>query len=278
MTETNNSDNHMGSSLKAYLWPWRHADLIEQMAARDVNARFRQSWLGLAWLVLTPLLMLGVYTLVFREVFQARWGAPDEGVWAYALRLYAGLAVFNFFAEYVNRSPAFVIEQPHLVKKVVFPLEVMAWVNLASALVSLGVAAVVLVLLRWAGLGQVPLAAVLLPVMWLPLVPLCLGLGWALSALGTYVRDVGQVLSMVMSALVFVSPVFFPVEVLPKVAQEWMWLNPLAPIMTQTRTVLLAGNAPNWEMWCYSMLTGLCVAVLGALLFKRLRAGFADVL
>ena len=272
------SDLHFSANLKAYLWPWQHADLIQQMAARDINARFRQSWLGLAWLVLTPLLMLGVYTLVFREVFQARWGTPDEGVWAYALRLYAGLAVFNFFAEYVNRSPAFVIEQPHLVKKVVFPLEVMAWVNLASALVSLGVAALVLLLLRFAGLGSIPWSALWLPVMWLPLVPLCLGLGWALSALGTYVRDVGQVLSMVMSALVFVSPVFFPVEVLPKVAQEWMWLNPLAPLMTQTRTVLLAGVQPNWEMWLYSMLTGLVVAVLGALLFKRLRAGFADVL
>ena len=71
---------------------------------------------------------------------------------------------------------------------------------------------------------------------------------------------------------------FFPVEILPKVAQEWMWLNPLAPLMTQTRTVLLAGLSPNWETWCYSMLTGLVVAILGAMLFKRLRAGFADVL
>ena len=248
------------------------------MAARDVNARFKQSWLGLAWLVLTPLLMLCVYTLVFREVFQARWGAPEEGVLAYALRLYAGLAVFNFFAEYVNRSPAFVVEQPHLVKKVVFPLEVVAWVNLASALVSLGVAALVLLALRWAGMGSVPWTALLLPLVWLPLVPLCLGLGWALSALGTYVRDVSQVLGMVMSALVFVSPVFFPLEVLPKVAQQWMWLNPLAPTMTQTRTVLLLGQWPDWTAWSYSMLLGLCVAVLGALLFKRLRAGFADVL
>ena len=265
-------------NMRAYFWPWQHADLIRQMAARDVNARFKQSWLGLAWLVLTPLLMLCVYTLVFREVFQARWGAPEEGVLAYALRLYAGLAVFNFFAEYVNRSPAFVVEQPHLVKKVVFPLEVIAWVNLASALVSLGVAALVLLALRWAGMGSVPWTASLLPLIWLPLVPLCLGLGWALSALGTYVRDVSQVLGMVMSALVFVSPVFFPLEVLPKVAQQWMWLNPLAPTMTQTRTVLLLGQWPDWTVWGYSMLLGLCVAVLGALLFKRLRAGFADVL
>jgi lipopolysaccharide transport system permease protein len=265
-------------SMRAYFWPWQHADLIRQMAARDVNARFKQSWLGLAWLVLTPLLMLCVYTLVFREVFQARWGAPDEGVLAYALRLYAGLAVFNFFAEYVGRAPSFVVEQPHLVKKVVFPLEVVAWVNLASVLVSLCVAAVVLLCLRWAGLGSIPLSACMLPVVWLPLVPLCLGLGWALSALGTYVRDVGQVLGMIMSALVFVSPVFFPVEVLPKVAQEWMWLNPLAPIMTQTRTVLLLGQWPLWDVWLYSLLTGLCIALFGAVLFKRLRSGFADVL
>lgn len=266
------------NNLLGYFWPKKHWALVMQMAARDVSMRYRQSWLGLAWLVLTPMAMLAVYTLVFKQVFQVRWSAPEEGHWAFALRIYAGLAVFNFFAEFVNRAPTLVVEHPHLVKKVVFPLETLPWVSLLSGMTGLLVATGVLLLLSLLGMGHVPITASALWLVWLPLVPLCLGLGWALAALGAFVRDIGQILSMVMSALVFVSPVFFPVDVLPKVAQDWMWLNPLADPMTQTRLVLLDGVWPNWSSWGASMLTGLAVAWLGALLFNKLRPGFADVL
>lgn len=255
-----------------------HAGLIGQLAGREVHARYRQSWLGTAWVVLTPLLMLVVYTMVFRHVFQARWGGPEEGNLAFAVRLYAGLSVFNFFAECVGRAPQLVVEQPNLVKKVVFPVEVLPWANVLAALVHLGIAGLVLILLRWLGMGSVPLSTLALPLVWLPLIPLCLGLGWALSAVGTFVRDVGQIVAMVMTALVFLSPVFFPVDALPRDLQAWIWLNPLAPIMTQTRTVLLQGEWPQWDSWCLSLGACLVVAWLGAALFRRLRPGFADVL
>ena len=91
-------------------------------------------------------------------------------------------------------------------------------------------------------------------------------------------RDISQVVSMVMSALIFVSPVFFPVDALPKAAQDWMWMNPLAIPMTQTRLVLLDGVWPDWSAWSVSMLTGAGTALAGAWLFNRLKVGFADVL
>ncbi len=265
-------------SLLSYLWPWQHADLIRQMALREVHARYRQSWLGTAWLVLAPLLMLTIYTLVFKHVFQVRWSAPQEGSLAFALRIYAGLAVFNFFAEYVNRSPSLVVEQPHLVKKVLFPVQILPWSALVASGVHLAVASVVMLLLRWLSMGSVPWTVVCLPLIWLPLCLMCLGLGWAFAGLGVYARDIGQLLSMAMSALVFLSPVFFPVEVLPRAVQEWMWLNPLAPIMSQTRAVLLLGQWPDWQGWAWSCLLCLGIAVLGAALFRRLKPGFADVL
>ena len=263
--------------LSSYLLPLRHAGLIGQLAIREVHIRYRQSWLGTAWLVLTPLLMLVVYTFVFRHVFQVRWSPPGEGHLAFALRLYAGLAVFNFFAECVNRSPLLIVEQPHLVKKVVFPVEVLPWVSAMAALVHLGIAALALLCLRWLGMGEVPMTALALPLVWLPLLPLCLGLGWGLSAIGTFIRDIGQVLSMAMTALVFMSPVFFPVEALPGGLRDWMWLNPLAPIMTQTRTVLLDGRWPDWSLAFWSLVASLAVAWAGAALFRRLRPGFSDV-
>lgn len=222
--------------------------------------------------------MLAIYTLVFRYIFQVRWAPPGEGNLAFALRLYTGLVIFNFFAECINRAPHLLLEQPHLIKKVVFPLEILPWASVLSASVQLCLGGMILLTLQLVGLGAVPLSALALPLVWLPLLPLCLGLSWLLASLGVFIRDIGQVVGLVMSALVFISPVFFPAEVLPRKVQEWMWLNPLAPIMNQTRQVLLQGLWPDWSQWLLSLGSCSVLAVIGAAIFLRLRKGFSDVL
>ena len=252
--------------------------MIRQFASRDIQARFRQSWLGMAWLVLAPLFMLVIYTLVFRHVFQVRWAPPDEGNIAFALRLYTGLVVFNFFAECMNRAPHLMLEQPHLIKKVVFPLQILPWSCVLPAGVQLLLGGAILLVLHVLGLGTPPVSALALPLVWLHLLPLCLGGGWLLAAVGVYIRDIGHVVGMVVGALVFISPVFFPIEALPGKVQQWMWLNPLVPIMTQTRAVLLQGVWPDWSQWGLSLLGCSALALLGAAVFHRLRQGFADVL
>ncbi|GAB2743133.1 ABC transporter permease [Melaminivora jejuensis] len=265
------------TSLLSYLWPWRERGLIARLAAREVHARYRQSWLGLAWLVLTPLAMLSIYTLVFRHVMRVRWHGVDEGNLAFGLRIYAGLAVFSFFAECVNRAPGLVLEQPNLVKKVVFPLQILPWVSAASAALGLAVSGALLVGLAVLANGSLPLTALALPLVWLPLLPLVLGLSWLLAGLGTYVRDVGQVLTMAVSALMFLSPIFFPVEALPAAVRPWLLLNPLAWVMTGTRDVLLAGRWPDWGAWALLMAACLLLALAGAAFFRKVRVGFADV-
>jgi lipopolysaccharide transport system permease protein len=266
------------TSLSSYLVPLRYAGLIRQFASREVQARYRQSWLGTFWVVLTPLLMLGVYTFVFRHVFQMRWGTTTESNLSFAVRLYAGLAVFNFFAECVGRAPRLVLDQPHLVKKVVFPLEVLPWVNVAAALVHLVTAVVVLLALLVLDAGRIPVTALALPLVWLPLIPLTVGLGWWLSAIGTYVRDVGQVVVMVVSLLLFLSPIFFPIEALPAGVRTWALLNPLALVITETRHVLIEGVWPNWIALALNLLACAVMAALGAAFFRSARTGFADVL
>ncbi len=263
-------------ALLPYLFPRQHAGLIRQFAAREFDTRYRQSLLGSLWAVLTPLLMLGVYTFVFRSVFKLRWPAGSDSNLGFALRVYAGLAVFNFFAECVNRAPRLVLDQPHLVKKVVFPLEVLPWVSAASAFVNLAIALALLLLFGLAD-GGPHLSVLALPLVWLPLLPLCLGLGWLLAAVGTYVKDVGQVLGLLVSLLMFLSPIFFPVEALPAAVQPWLALNPLALPITQTRQVLLDGLWPAWGPWGLQLLASCAIAWLGAAFFKAARGGFADV-
>lgn len=262
------------------VWPARHWPLVLQLAARDVRARYRAQGMGMAWLVLAPLLMLCVYTVVLRRVMGVRWGAQATAGGSdleFALQLYAGLAVFAFFSEVVSRAPRLVSDVPHLVKRVVFPLETLPWVSAMAALVPLGLAAVLLLLGTAATRGQLPVSALALPVVWLPLLPLTLGLGWLLAAVGTYIRDVGEVLALAMGALLFLSPVFYDASTLPPALQAPLGLNPLAVVMTQTRQVVLAGVWPAWDVWAAVMLAAVALAVLGAALFARVRSGFADV-
>jgi lipopolysaccharide transport system permease protein len=265
------------TSLISYLIPLRYAGLIRQFASREIQARYRQSWLGTFWVVLTPLLMLVVYTFVFRHVFQMRWGTTVESNLSFAVRLYAGLAVFNFFAECVSRAPRLVLEQPHLVKKVVFPLEVLPWVNVVAAMVHMVAAVLVLLVLVSVDVGRVPLTALALPLVWLPLIPLTVGLGWWLAAIGTFIRDVGQVVMMLVSLLLFLSPIFFPIEALPAGVRTWAYLNPLALVITETRHVLIDGLWPNWMALAMVLLACGLMAALGAAFFRSARTGFADV-
>jgi lipopolysaccharide transport system permease protein len=126
-------------------------------------------------------------------------------------------------------------------------------------------------------MGALPFTVVALPLVWLPLLPLCVGLGWLLAAIGTYVRDVSQVLGLLVSLMMFVSPIFFPIEALPAPAKPWMFLNPLALTITQTRQVLMDGQWPDWSAFALHLAACCVIALLGAAFFRLARKGFADV-
>jgi lipopolysaccharide transport system permease protein len=262
----------------AYFLPLRQRTLIWQFARRDVLARYRGSLLGLGWSFLTPLLMLAVYTFVFRVVFNARWGQAGGDDFEFALQVYAGLIVFNLFAEVVNRAPRLVLEQPNLVKKVVFPLEILPWVAVLAGLFHLVLNLVVLLAAAAFTRGSQPLSIVALPLVLVPVVPLLLGLGWFLAGLGVFVRDVGQITSLVVSLLMFLSPVFYPVSSVPERWQPWLHANPLTPVIEQVRRVVLDGLWPEWSQLALHLVIASVFAWAGARWFAATRKGFADVI
>lgn len=259
--------------------PLRTRSLLWQFARRDVLGRYRGSLLGLTWSFLTPLLMLGVYSFVFVGVFRASWpGSPKGSGAEFALQVFAGLLVFNLFSEVASRAPNLVVEQPNLVKKVVFPIELLSWVTVMSGLFHLLISAatllVVLVLVR----GAVPVTAVALPAVLLAFVPFLLGLGWFFSAIGVYVRDVGPVMTMAVSLIMFMSPIFYSVASLTADLQVWMKMNPLTLIIEQVRAVLLQGVWPDWGALALYGLVATLFCAVGATFFQLTRKGFADVL
>ena len=241
--------------------------------------RYRGSLLGLTWSFLTPLLMLGVYSFVFVGVFRASWpGSAKGGGLEFALHAFAGLLVFNLFAEVASRAPNLIVEQPNLVKKVIFPVELLTWVTVLSALFHLAISVVSLLLVLLLVRGGLPVTALALPIVLLPFLPALLGLSWFLSAGGVYVRDVGPVMAMVVSLTMFMSPVFYTVASLGVSWRFWMYLNPLTVIIEQVRAVLLQGQWPAWELLGLYAVLACAFAAAGATFFQLTRKGFADVL
>jgi lipopolysaccharide transport system permease protein len=261
-----------------YFLPLRQRTLIWQFARRNVLARYRGSLLGLGWSFLTPLLMLAVYTFVFRVVFKARWPAGGADDFEFALQVYAGLIVFNLFAEVVSRAPRMVLEQPNLVTKVVFPLEILPWVAVLDGLFHVALNLVALLGAASIARGGLPLSILALPLVLAPFVPLLLGLGWFLASLGVFIRDVGQITSLAVSLLMFLSPVFYPVSSLPERWQPWLRANPLTPVIEQLRRVALEGAWPDWQQLALHLAVSCAIAWAGARWFAVTRKGFADVI
>lgn len=259
--------------------PLSNGSLLWQFTRREVLGRYRSSLLGLTWTFLTPLLMLGVYSFVFVGVFRASWpGAAKGGGLEFALQVFAGLIVFNFFAEVAGRAPNLIVEQPNLVKKVIFPVELLTWVTVMSGLFHVLISAASLLLVLLLARGALPVTVLVLPLVLLPFLPLLLGLGWFLSALGVFVRDIGQIMTMVVSLTMFMSPVFYSTTTLEPRWQFWMNLNPLTLIIEQVRTVVLLGQWPQWESLGIYMFLSCIFATVGAAFFQLMRKGFADVL
>jgi lipopolysaccharide transport system permease protein len=257
---------------------WRNRSLVVALTKREVVGRYRGSFMGILWSFFNPVFMLTVYTFVFSVVFKARWSGGSESRTEFALVLFAGMIVFALFSECVNRAPGLILANVNYVKKVVFPLEILPFVSLGAAAFHLLVSVAVWLIFYLIFFGMPHPTVVLLPVVLLPLVLFTLGVSWMLASLGVYLRDVGQIVGVFTTALLFLSPIFYPVTALPAEYQTLLHLNPLTPVIEQTRQVLVWGKLPDFGFWAAAMVAGATVTWLGFAWFQRTRKGFADVL
>jgi len=256
----------------------RHRELLLALIEREVIGRYRGSIAGLLWSFLNPLLMLLVYTFMFSVVFKVRWGTDNDSKPQFALLVFTGMMVFNLFSECLTRAPGLIPSHVNYVKKVVFPLDILPCVMLGAVLFQTLVSLVVWLLFHLLAFGLPPLTALLFPIVLLPLALFTLGLSWILASLGVYLRDVGQVMGVLMSALLLMSAVFYPVSALPEAYRHWLYLNPLTLVIESSRDVLIWGVVPDPSLWLGEMVVALGVAFLGWAWFEKTRPGFADVL
>jgi len=258
---------------------WRRRSLILLLTKRDVIGRYKGSVMGMMWSIFNPIFLLLIYTFVFSVVFKARWGNDlNESKSQFATLLFVGIIVHGFFAETINRAPWLVLGNVSYVKKIIFPLEILPVVTIGAALfhtfVSVVVLEVAFILLN----GYIQWTIIFLPFVMLPLIVLTLGIALVLSSLGVFIRDVSQPISVIMSALLFASPVFYPLSALPEYLRPWLILNPLTLIIEQARAVLIFGQLPDWIGLTKYSLVGLMIASVGFAWFQKTRKGFANVL
>ncbi|MEJ7745165.1 MAG: ABC transporter permease [Luteimonas sp.] len=258
---------------------WRHRNLIGQMTRREVVGRYKGSVMGLAWSFLNPLLMLVIYTFVFRVIFKARWEtAGNESNVDFAVVLFVGMIVHSLFAECVNRAPGLIIANVNYVKKVVFPLEILPAIALGSALFHAATSMLVLLAAVLATTGALHPHVLLAPVLILPIAAFALGIAWFLASLGVFLRDVGQITGILTTALLFLSPVFYPLSAMPEKYRGLIQVNPLTIAIEQTRGAVIWGRNPDWGVFAIYLAAGLLTAWAGFWWFQRTRRGFADVL
>jgi lipopolysaccharide transport system permease protein len=260
----------------------RKRDLWWQFAVRAVEARYRGSFLGILWSVLNPVLMLAVYFVVFGVIFGGHFRDPRlETTADFAMTMFLGLTLYMLVADTLGTGPLLIVGNPNLVKKVVFPLEILPlaqagglWFNLAIGLVlALGGSAIF-------GSGVSAAGLLWLPVIILPLLMLCAGLAWLFAALGVFFRDLAQAMPFIAQVVLYSSAVFYPISRITAHPHAWaiMKWNPFLETVVLSREVVLWGLPVNMLRLGYTYGAGLAVLFFGRWVFDKLRPAFADVI
>jgi lipopolysaccharide transport system permease protein len=255
---------------------WTHRALIRRLGWRRIQSGYRGSMLGGTWSVLHPLLLLGVYTFVFSVLFQSRWETDSRG--EVALMVFAGLVVYSFFARTVNAAPDLMLAHRTYIKQVVFPVEVLAWVSVMAALFDLLIGLALLFVFHLLTLGAPPAGSLAVVLYVVPLVLLTLGSVWLLSSLGVFLRDISQSVGLFTTALLFLSPIFYPLSRIPEPYATWYTWNPLTVLVEGTRASLFQGSVPDAAALAAVGVLSWGVAWLGFAWFVRTQRSFADVL
>lgn len=256
-----------------------HRYLFLQMLKREIDQRYRGTQFGFLWAFLFPILMLLVYTFVFGMVMRVKWGVEGQDNIAFGLILFVGLLCHTFLAEVLTGSVSAITGSAQYVKKVVFPLEILTPLKVANGFIHMLLGVIILLAIFLITGNAIPWTIILAPVVLLPFLIFLTGASYFISVLGVYVPDLGQVIGVLMTMLLFLGPIVYPFSSVPERLQIFvLWLNPLTVIVEQLRAVVLFGQMPNWEHLAWYTLAASLILCLGIWFFNKTRDGFADVI
>jgi lipopolysaccharide transport system permease protein len=256
---------------------YRRGPLIQSFVKRDLQARYKGSVVGLFWSVIHPLIMLGLYTVVFSVILKIRVGAV-EGTESFAIYLFCGMLPWNAFAEALTRSTGIILEHGNLIKRAVFPSEILPVYPVISAIVNELIGfGILFAALVATGRPFTPLLLAL-PLVLCVQFALTTGLAWIIAGTTVFVRDLGQLLGMLLTLWLFLTPIFYPPSMVPESMRVLLAVNPIHVLVEAYRGVILKGQMPPWGSLAFLALTAAIVFIVGHRAFTRMQPAFADVI
>lgn len=253
------------------------SELILSLTRRELVARYRGSVLGIIWALVTPFVMIAIFTFIFAGIFGARFGASNSH-WDYALYLFCGLLPWTMFQETVEQSANTIVTHANLVKRVVFPLETLPVAQAFSTLGHQMFGTIALLIAAIAIQQRVHVTLLWLPALVIPQMLFTLGAAWLIASLGVFLRDIAQGISLVLMAWMYLTPIIYPESLVPERFRQFVDLNPFASLVRNYRRVLLDGLGPDWRGLAYFTGCAVFCFILGYWWFARTRKNFADVI
>jgi ABC-type polysaccharide/polyol phosphate export permease len=251
--------------------------LIANFVVRDLKARYIGSFMGLFWSVIHPIVLLVSYTFVFSVIFGVRPHA-DAGTTSFPLLLFCSILPWLFFQDALQRSSTVILDNANLVTKTLFPSEILPLVVLLSSFVNHLIGFAILLCIIFFVLGKVSLFILLVPAYLFLLMLFTLGLSWFVSSLNVFVRDVSQILSVILTFWFWFTPIFYSLDRFPPKLLFLVRLNPLAHVVTGYRDCLLRMQMPDLNILAILALASLAVFTAGGLFFRKTKREFVDVL
>jgi lipopolysaccharide transport system permease protein len=260
---------------------WQRRQLFRQLTKRSVQQRFRGSMLGIVWAILNPICMLLVYTFVFSIVLKVQWNGQGSH-FVFAMNLFCGLIVYGIFSESVGAASTQIVTNPSYVKKIVFPLELLPLASMGAAIIFNLFSLAILLACTQFFMHPLSIHLAALPVIWLPLFLLTAGLSLLVAALGVFLRDIGQLIVIILQIVFYLCPIVYPMQRLsqlpPRVMQWYLLCNPMAVFLEESRRVILQGVWPIWSWLPASYAVSLLLFIFGYYAFMKTKRGFADVI
>jgi homopolymeric O-antigen transport system permease protein len=252
-------------------------ELVRSLTRKELAAKYRGSVLGFVWAMLTPAVMIAIYTFIFAGLFRARFGEHGTA-WDYALYLFCGLLPWTAFQESVQSASSVVVNHANLVKRVVFPLETLTVAQVLAAHVTQLFGTVVLIMACLFIRRELHASILWLPLLIAPQLLFVLGASWFVASIGVFLRDTAQVVALALVAWFFLTPIIYPEQVVPARYQMFVRLNPFAPLVGNYRRVIIEGAQPDWSGLAYFTAVALVVFIIGYWWFAKSRKNFADVI
>ena len=264
--------------VKPFMQVWHHRDLVRAILRRELRDRFKGSVAGWTWAVIAPLLAITVYSFAFSTNLQLKLAVDVSPRIAYALFIFSGIVIFNFFSEMAFRAPMLLHEYTHFIKQTIFPSDMLAVISTLRATLYTVISIAVMLLFQLAVVHSLPWTVLLLPLIFIPFIAFLVGMSWFLCAIGAFTRDAGYLMINIIPVFMFLTPVFYPQSLLPPPFNFWIYANALTGYVEVMRDIVLLAKLPDWRVYAWTLFTALITFYGGYWFFDRYRNVIVDVI